>query len=108
MTESDFSLSDARTAIDDLDARIVGLIAERQHWVVKAGELKQDEASVRAPDRVEQVIAKVRGLAAESGASPDVVEKAYRALIAGFIELELQVHRGSASGAADRPAVTNE
>jgi isochorismate pyruvate lyase len=30
----------------------------------------------------------VRGLASEAGASPEVVERLYRAMIAAFIELE--------------------
>lgn len=96
MTESAISLSHVRNAIDDLDRQIVELIAERQNWVGEAGTLKKDEKGVRAPDRVEQVIGKVRVLAAESGASQDVVEKAYRALIAGFIEFELGIHRDNA------------
>src|SRR6478609_6627898 len=89
------TLGDVRANIDALDRRIVALIAERQQWVVAAGALKTDEAGVRAPARVEQVIAKVRGLAEDEGASPDVVERAYRALISAFIDLELAHHRGA-------------
>ena len=93
MTEQPATLESVRTNIDALDRSIVGLIAERQKWVVAAASLKKDEDGVRAPARVEQVIAKVRGLAAEVGASPDVVERTYRALIAAFIDLELERHR---------------
>ncbi|MGB3413832.1 MAG: chorismate mutase [Microbacteriaceae bacterium] len=93
MTDTTPSLEDIRSQIDRIDCQIIGLIAERQGWVVEAGKLKKDEAGVRAPARVEQVITKVRELAIQQGASPDVVEKAYRALIAGFIEFELEVHR---------------
>lgn len=86
------SLDEVRLRIDSLDRRIVELIAERQQWVAAAGSLKKDEQAVRAPARVEQVIAKVRGLAEDAGASPEVVEAAYRALIAAFIDLELDHH----------------
>lgn len=89
------TLTEVRTQIDALDRRIVELIAERQKWVVAAGSLKQDEQGVRAPARVDQVIVKVRGLAEELGASPDVVERSYRALIGAFIDLELEHHRES-------------
>lgn len=82
-----------RSRIDELDARIVGLIAERQRWVETAGRLKADEGAVRAPSRVEQVIAKVQAFADGAGASPDVVERTYRAMIAAFIDLELKTHR---------------
>lgn len=87
------TLAGVRQNIDSLDRRIVRLIAERQQWVVRAGSLKTDEQAVRAPARVEQVIAKVRALAEEAGASPEVVEAAYRALVSAFIELELDHHR---------------
>ncbi len=88
------SLAQVRSEIDRLDQAIIALISERQKWVIQAGRLKKDEDGVRDPGRVEQVITKVRDLANESGASPDVVEKTYRAMISGFIDLELAVHRG--------------
>ncbi len=87
------TLDEVRAQIDDVDRRLVALLAERQRWVVIAGTLKGDEAAVRAPDRVEQVVAKARALADEAHASPDVVERTYRAMISAFIELELTQHR---------------
>ena len=98
-----------RAEIDALDRRIVALIAERQRWVVAAGSLKKDEDGVRAPARVEQVIGRVRLLAETAGASPDVVEHTYRALIAAFIALELDEHRARASSSSPdtrRPGTT--
>ena len=50
-------LAEIRRAIDGLDEQIVELIARRQALVKAAGTLKTDAESVRAPDRVEQVIA---------------------------------------------------
>lgn len=93
-TTGDPDLSGIRDAIDALDGRIVGLIGERQAWVERAGRLKraQGEDAVRAPARVDAVIERVRALAAPAGASPEVVERTYRALIAAFVELELDVH----------------
>ncbi len=46
----------------------------------------------KSPARVEQVIAKVAGLAREQGASPQVAEAVYRAMIAAFIQAELTEH----------------
>ncbi len=87
-------LAEIRQAIDMLDGHIVELIAERQKWVQRAGQVKrgQDEDAVRAPARVEAVIARVRALAVSAGASPEVVERTYRALIAAFVDLELVVY----------------
>ena len=84
-------LDEVRRSIDELDRRIIALIAEREAWVVRAGALKTSAAAVRAPDRVEQVIQKVRDLSREFDTSPDVVEATYRAMIAAFIDLEMSV-----------------
>ncbi|UVJ39744.1 chorismate mutase [Arthrobacter sp. CJ23] len=93
-------IEDVRTEIDALDRQIVELLCRRQHWVVEAGKLKSDPGAVRAPDRVEQVISKVRALAVELGAAPDVVERTYRAMIAAFIDLELTIHENHRDSAS--------
>jgi isochorismate pyruvate lyase len=82
------SLDDVRAEIDRIDRQLVELVAEREQWVRQAARFKTSRAEVEAPARVEQVIGKVRGLASEAGASPEVVERLYRAMIAAFIELE--------------------
>ena len=58
----------------------------------QAARFKKDSDAVRAPQRVEQVIAKVRALADALDANPDVTEAVYRAMIAAFIEQELAEH----------------
>ncbi len=82
-------LAGVRAAIDRLDEDVVTLLGRREELVRAAGRLKTDGAAVRAPGRVEQVVARVRGLAGTHGASPDVVERVYRAMIAAFVDLEL-------------------
>lgn len=96
-TEREQRLADVRRRIDDLDRDVVRLLAHRGLLVAEAGRLKADAAAVRAPDRVEQVVTRVRGLATELGADPVVVERTYRAMIGAFIELELGVHRDAAA-----------
>lgn len=93
MAPPESTLEDVRMQIDSLDRQIVQLIAERQKCVIAAGSMKKDESAVRAPDRVEQVIARVRALAEEAETSPQVVENTYRAMISSFIVLELDHHR---------------
>lgn len=90
------SLEEVRAQIDRLDRRIVGMLAERGGYVKQAARFKKSDADVRAPQRVEQVVAKAVGLANELGANPAVVERVYRAMIAGFIEAELDEVRGRA------------
>ena len=52
------SLDEVRTAIDGLDQQIVQLLAARGAYVSQAARFKKDDDAVRAPQRVEQVIAK--------------------------------------------------
>ncbi|WP_218011464.1 chorismate mutase [Azohydromonas lata] len=101
MTATCESLEEVRTQIDRLDRQIVALVAERGGYVKQAAKFKKTTDDVKAPQRVEQVIAKVKSLAGELGANPDVTERVYRAMIAAFIEAEMAEHArlaGSASG----------
>ncbi|BDB22044.1 hypothetical protein cym2001_54090 [Pseudomonas sp. CYM-20-01] len=86
------SLEEIRTHIDRLDQQIVTLLAERGAYVSQAARFKKDTDSVKAPQRVEQVIAKVREISQAVGANPEVTEKVYRAMIAAFIQQELAEH----------------
>ncbi|MFJ4256247.1 chorismate mutase [Pseudomonas monteilii] len=88
------SIEDVRTRIDHIDQNLVALLAQRGQLVAQAAAFKKTTDDVRAPARVEQVIAKVRGIAEQTGASPEVVERVYRAMIAAFIDEELSVHAG--------------
>jgi len=87
------NLDEVRANIDRLDREIVKLLAQRGKYVVQAARFKKTEAEVHAPARVEQVIANVRRHALAFGASPDVVERGYRVLVAQFTAEELAVHR---------------
>ncbi|MFO2464659.1 chorismate mutase [Pseudomonas sp. 15FMM2] len=86
------TLEQVRKNIDRLDHQIVALLAERGGFVSQAARFKKDSDSVKAPQRVEQVIDKVRDLSQSLGANPDVTEQVYRAMIAAFIQQELAEH----------------
>ncbi|WP_026532010.1 chorismate mutase [Arthrobacter sp. H41] len=92
-TDTAGKLNAVREAINEVDEQMVALISRRERLVRRAGALKHDDASVRAPARVEQVISNVRGYAEKQGVDPAVVEETYRAMISAFIELELKVRR---------------
>ncbi len=96
------SLVQVRAEIDRLDEQIVRLLAERGGYVLAAARFKNSVDEVPAPQRVEQVIAQVRALALQHGALPEVVERAYRTMIAAFIEAEQRhwLQQGSPPGAA--------
>ncbi|EZP68799.1 chorismate mutase [Pseudomonas sp. P7] len=94
------TLEDVRNNIDRLDQQIVTLLAERGRYVSQAARFKKDTDGVKAPQRVEQVITKVRELSETVGANPEVTEQVYRAMIAAFIEQELAEHRALANSQA--------
>ncbi|GAB2540815.1 chorismate mutase [Nocardia heshunensis] len=87
------SLEEIRREIDGIDARIVELLGARQQLVIRAAAFKRNEEEVRAPQRRAQMMDRLRGLAVQNGADPDIVERAYTTLIDGFIELEQRRHR---------------
>jgi isochorismate pyruvate lyase len=86
------SLDEVRANINRIDTALVRLLAERGAYVQQAAGFKRTADDVRAPARVEQVILRVRDSAEHEGASPDVVERVYRAMIAAFIDEELRAH----------------
>lgn len=91
MTPCD-SLADVRSAIDQIDALLVSLLAERGRYVREAARFKRTHADVSAPDRVQQVIDQALHHAREVGAAPEIVEAVYRSMIDGFIALEQREH----------------
>lgn len=91
------SLEEVRENIDRIDDDIIRLIAERGIYVTQASALKRSEEGVKAPKRVEAVIAKVREKAEEYGANPDMIEALYREMIARFIGMEMtEFHKQNA------------
>ena len=90
MTEEEQArIADQRLLIDDLDRRIVALLAERTRVVRILTENKRDEAAVRSPDRVAAVVARVRALAEEHGMPPGIAEATYRTLIEELTQMQL-------------------
>jgi isochorismate pyruvate lyase len=85
-------LAGLRREIDRIDDAIVKLMAERAMYVKDAARFKRDAFQVSAPARQAQVFAHVRELAERHNPGfeglPDVVEAAYRALVAGYIACE--------------------
>ena len=84
------SLAQVRAEIDRLDEQIVRLLAERGRYVLTAARFKKTAEDVKAAQRVEQVVARVRALAEAQGGLPDVVERVYRELIEAFTDAEHQ------------------
>ena len=86
------TMADLRVAIDALDGRLIELLAQRAAYVERAIVLKPHEGiPAAAPDRVREVLAKVRERAVASGLSPDLAETIWGEMIRFFIAREEEV-----------------
>ncbi len=84
------SLQQARDKIDQIDVALIELIASRQFYVDQAMRHKQTVEDVQSPQRVKEVIEKVRTLALQHDVDPDMVERLYHDMIQHFIQRELK------------------
>jgi isochorismate pyruvate lyase len=82
------NLIEVRGHIDEIDRKLIELMAEREKYVAEAGRFKPNPAAVSAPARVDAIVAKARSLASEHGLAPDVAERTFRAMIAAFEDYE--------------------
>lgn len=86
------TMSEVRAGIDDVDARLVALIAERTTYIDRATELKPALGwPARIDDRVEEVVTRVRGHAQAAGLDPDLIEQLWRQLVDWSIAREEKV-----------------
>jgi isochorismate pyruvate lyase len=84
------NMPELRVAIDQLDARLVALLAIRQGYMDRAAILKITRAQVRDPARVEDVVSKVLAEARKVGLSPAIAEPVWRMLIEQSIRHEFE------------------
>ena len=85
------SMTDIRREIDRVDRALVALMAERQGYIQRAGELKSERNSVRDEARIEEVVAKVIAEARKAGLNPAIAEPVWRLLIERSIAYEFEV-----------------
>ncbi len=95
------TLDEVRASIDEVDERIVSLLAERRGYVLQAARFKPSADAVRVPAREAQVIANVKALAYRAGIEPDLVEALYRQMIDRFVRLEVAAQKGRRRPDAD-------
>ena len=84
------SIDEVRNNINNIDEQIVKLIAQRSEFVKQAAKFKKDSDDVKAPERVEEVINKVKDLAKSTSANEEILENVYRTMINSFIKAEMK------------------
>ena len=84
-------MAELRAAIDEVDAALVSLLAQRAGYIDQAVVLKKREGlPARIDARIEQVIANVRAEAGRAGFDADLAEKIWRLVIEWSIRREEQ------------------
>ena len=75
--------------IDALDGELVALLAKRQRCVEHVIEIKRAaKLPARIPDRIEEILERVRGLALQEKLEPDLAVALWREMIERFIAYE--------------------
>lgn len=83
------SLAEVRQFIDALDDQIVELIAARNGYVKQAANFKHSIDEIKANERMEAVMDRVRNRAMEFGVSPNLMSKLYTIMIDAMVEAEI-------------------
>jgi isochorismate pyruvate lyase len=82
-------MSDVRRLIDELDEELVALLAKRQRQIERAARVKPALGMpANVPERVDEVLAHVLGVARREGLSVEVAMNLWRALIDWSIQYE--------------------
>ena len=89
------TLAEAREEIDKLDEQIVKLIAQRNNYIKQIAHFKTSINEVKAQDRIDDVINRVRAQAIELDLSPNLINDLYVRMIDGMVESEIAEFRNA-------------
>ncbi len=82
------SMQEVRAAVDALDDLLVPLLVERSGYMTQAARIKNNDALVRDAARIQAIVDRVRGMAADQGGHPDLIERLYRSMMECYIDYE--------------------
>jgi isochorismate pyruvate lyase len=87
------SLEEVRAEIDLLDTKLVELISERSHLIRQAASFKNSVDEVKAEDRIDFIMQRVRHLAIEKGINPNMISELFTIMINEMVEMEISEFR---------------
>jgi isochorismate pyruvate lyase len=79
-----------RAGVDDIDRRIVALVARRFAFMDAAARIKQDREAVRDEVRKAEVLSNVEAAALQWGVDPRLMRRLYEELIESSISYEFE------------------
>ncbi|OHE03081.1 MAG: chorismate mutase [Sulfurimonas sp. RIFOXYD12_FULL_33_39] len=89
------SLNEVREEIDKIDDSIVELISKRSHLVRQAALFKNSIEEVKAEDRVDFILQKVRHAAIKADVSPNMISDLFKIMINEMVETEISEFRNT-------------
>lgn len=89
------SLEEVRAEIDVLDTKLVDLISERSHLIRQAAAFKNSVEEVKAEDRIDYILQRVRHHAIEQGVSPNMISELFTIMIDEMVETEISEFRNA-------------
>lgn len=88
-----------RSSIDNIDAALIHMLAERFRCTQEVGVLKAEhEMPASDPDREARQIARLRSLAEEAHLDPEFAEKWFNFVVAEVIQHHTQLAEGNQLG----------
>ena len=87
------SLNEVREEIDKLDDQIVELIGARNAYIHQAAKFKDSVDEVKAPERIDDIMQRVRHKALKLGMSPNMLTDIYTIMINEMVEAEIAEFR---------------
>ena len=87
------SLQEVRTEIDTLDKQLVELISQRSHLIRQAAAFKNSVDEVKAEDRIDDIMQRVRKRAIELNINPNMISELFTIMIDEMVETEISEFR---------------
>jgi isochorismate pyruvate lyase len=87
------SLQEVRNEIDKIDMQLVDLISERSHLIRQAAAFKNSVDEVKAEDRIDDIMQRVRKRAIELNINPNMISELFTIMINEMVETEISEFR---------------
>ena len=87
------SLQEVRDEIDKIDTQLVDLISERSHLIRQAAAFKNSVDEVKAQDRIDDIMQRVRKRAIELNINPNMISELFTIMIDEMVETEIAEFR---------------
>lgn len=84
------TMAEVRAGVDDVDRKIVALLARRFGYMDAAARIKPNRSVVRDEVRKAEVLAKIRAEAANHGLDPEFAARLYDQLVEACIAYEFE------------------